>query len=217
MKRLLFVECSPRLRHSASRAAGARLVERLCRREPGLRVIRRDLARDPPPLVDEAFTEAMHVPAPERSSAQNAALAQSETLIGELEASDVLVLSTPMHNFTVPAVLKAWIDQVLRVDRSFRRTPRGKVGLLADRPTYVLVAAGGAVVGERAKQPDFLTPYIEAVLATLGIRSLSFLYVNGGRDGVADRSRAWPDDRLAVELPTGSDAAHPEEWVESDG
>ena len=187
MKTLLLVECSSRLRHSVSRAASACLVERLCRREPELRVVRRDLARDPPALVDEAFTEAMHVPAPERSPDQRAALAQSETLIGELEASDMLVLSTPMHNFTVPAVLKAWIDQVLRVDRSFRRTPQGKVGLLADRPTYVVVAAGGAITGERAKQPDLLTPYIEAVLATLGIRSPGFLYMDGVRDGAARR------------------------------
>lgn len=183
MKTLLLVECSPRLRHSVSRAAAACLVERLRRRESDLTVVRRDLARDPPALVDEVFSEAMHVPAPERTPAQRAALAQSETLIGELEASDILVLSTPMHNFAVPAVLKAWIDQVLRVDRSFRRSPQGKVGLLADRPAYVLVAAGGVVIGDRAKQPDLLTPYIEAVLATLGIRSPRFLYMDGARAG----------------------------------
>jgi FMN-dependent NADH-azoreductase len=205
MKTVLLVECSPRLRHSVSRAASACLIECLRRREPGLRVIGRDLARDPPRLVDEAFTEAMYVPEPERLPSQRAALAQSETLIGELEASDALVLGTPMHNFTVPALLKAWIDQVLRVDRSFRRTPEGKVGLLADRPAYVVVASGGALADDRARQPDFLTPYMEAVLATLGIRSPSFLYVDGARDASGDavqaveRVEAWFDAGVPLE------------------
>lgn len=182
MKTLLVVECSPRLRQSVSRAASAGLVERLCQSNPDLRVVRRDVARDPPSLVDEAFIEAMQVPASARSPTQRAALAQSERLISELEDSDALVLSTPMHNFTVPAGLKAWIDQVLRVDRSFRRTPKGKVGLLANRPTYVVVAAGGALTGERAKQPDFLTPYLETVLNTLGIHSPDFIYVDSVRE-----------------------------------
>ena len=61
-------------------------------------------------------------------------LQESEQLIEELDAADILVISTPMHNFTVPAVLKAWIDQVGRFGRTFQSTPTGKVGLLRDRP-----------------------------------------------------------------------------------
>ena len=97
--------------------------------------------------------------------------------IAELEQAGALIISTPMNNFTVPAVLKAWIDQVLRLERTFSSTPAGKVGLLADRPTYVVVATGGFVTGEHARQPDFLTPYLQAVLATLGIRTVQFLYL----------------------------------------
>ncbi len=53
--------------------------------------------------------------------------------------SDALLISTPMHNFTVPAALKLWIDFVLRVGRTFKSTAEGKFGLLADRPALVLV------------------------------------------------------------------------------
>ncbi|MCF3946261.1 FMN-dependent NADH-azoreductase [Acidiphilium iwatense] len=204
MKNLLLVECGPRFEHSISRAAAALVVEHLRRREPGMRILRRDLACVPPSFVDEAFTQAMYIPPDRQSASERAALAQSEILIGELEATDVLVIATPMHNFTVPAVLKAWIDQVLRIGRTFRSTPQGKQGLLADRPVYVVISSGGWIAGERARQPDFLTPYLAALLATLGIRTIGFLYLEA-MHGEADlplraeaHARAWLDANLPL-------------------
>lgn len=202
MSSVLLLEASPRFGRSQSRAAAAQLLRRLQGREPALGIVRRDLAAAPPALIDEAFTEAMYVPAIAQDEGQRRALAQSEALIGELEQTSSLVISTPMNNFTVPAVLKAWIDQVLRLERTFRSTPAGKVGLLADRPTYVVVATGGFVAGERARQPDFLTPYLEAVLATLGIKTIQFLYLERiprGSDWSADKDmqvQSWLDRHL---------------------
>jgi len=190
MNAALLLEASPRFGRSQSRAAAEQVLRRLKVREPALRVLRRDLAAAPPPLIDEAFTEAMYVPAAKQDEGQRQALAQSEAMIGELEQTSGLVISTPMNNFTVPAVLKAWIDQVLRLERTFSSTPAGKVGLLADRPTYVVVATGGFVTGERARQPDFLTPYLEAVLATLGIKTVQFLYLER-----IPRGSAWSVDK----------------------
>ncbi len=85
---------------------------------------------------------------------------------------------------------------------TFRSTPAGKVGLLADRPTYVVVATGGFITGERARQPDFLTPYLEAVLATLGIKTIQFLYLERiprGSDWSPDTDmqvQSWLDQHL---------------------
>jgi FMN-dependent NADH-azoreductase len=205
MRPLLLVEASPRFGRSLSRAAGEHVVQRLKlkMRQPELTVLRRDLVAEAPPFVDEAFTEAMYVPTAQQDEMQRKAMAASETMIAELEESGALVISTPMHNFTVPAVLKAWIDQVLRFDRTFRRTAQGKVGLLADRPTHVVVATGGFIRGERARQPDFLTPYLEAVLATLGIRTVRFLYLEPlpgvSPQSMDDRIRHWLDQHLPVD------------------
>ncbi len=190
MTSVLLLEASPRFGRSQSRAAAEQVICRLNVREPTLRVLRRDLAAAPPALIDEAFTEAMYVPAAKQDEGQRQALAQSETMIGELEQTSSLVISTPMNNFTVPAVLKAWIDQVLRLERTFSSTPAGKVGLLADRPTYVVVATGGFITGERARQPDFLTPYLKAVLETLGIKTFQFLYLER-----IPRGTVWSADK----------------------
>lgn len=177
MTRILRIDCSPRGAISHSRRLADEMMEELARH--GGDIVRRDLARDPPPIVDAAFAAAMMVHQTAKSARGVAALQPSERLIGELEACDLLVLSTPMHNFTVPALLKAWIDQVVRFGRTFRSTPEGKIGLLANRPTFVLVASGGYIIGARARQPDFLTPYLTAILGTIGIHDVNFVHIDG--------------------------------------
>ena len=96
-------------------------------------------------------------------------------MIVELEACDLLVICTPVHNFTVPAALKGWIDHVVRIHRSFTVNERfEKIGLLDDRRTFVLVSSGNARKGH---EPDFLTPYLSAILSIVGIRSVEFAYL----------------------------------------
>jgi len=99
-----------------------------------------------------------------------------------------VVIATPMHNFTVPAALKAWIDHIVRVRRTFDVTAQGKVGALHDRPVFVAVSSGGRFSGERTHQPDFLTPYLKAILGTIGLHDLTFFSVEGsalGSDALA--------------------------------
>lgn len=174
MTTILRLDCSPSGSQSISRQLGDLVQERLLIRHPGATVLRRDLAENPPPPVDAGFTQAMRTHQIAELAASAPALAVSEELIAELERSDVLALSTPMHNFTVPAVLKLWLDQIVRFGRAFQSTPEGKIGLLADRPCYICIAAGGLFSGEAARQPDHLTPYLRDILACVGIRDLTF-------------------------------------------
>jgi FMN-dependent NADH-azoreductase len=188
MQRILYLSCSPRgeLAHSGKTAAD--LLARLLRRYPGASVLARDLAAHPPALVDAAFSAAILGP----PGGNPPALAASEVLIGELESCDALVIATPMHNYSVPTVLKAWIDQIVRIHRTFASTQAGKVGKLADRPVFVVVSSGGwfsepSPTGAPA-QPDFLTPYLRAVLGTIGLNDVHFITLEGvtrGPDAVA--------------------------------
>ena len=89
-------------------------------------------------------------PITSNASADAPALAWSETLITELENSELLMILTPMHNFAVPATLKLWLDQVIRIHRSFASTPEGKIGLAASYRASVehgwRLASGASVV-----------------------------------------------------------------------
>lgn len=175
MQRILLLECGPYGQQSRGSRLAQELVERLRQRHPAAQVLERDLAREPLPALTAEYAGALVGLAPN----DDPALDVSERLIQELENSDCLVIATPMHNFTVPAALKLWIDYVLRIGRSFAATEAGKVGLLADRPTFVVVSSGGYYRGELARQPDFLTAYLRHVLSTIGIHDLEFIHLQG--------------------------------------
>ena len=199
MTRILYIVVGPRSERSWSRRYGAQVLARLERRYPGATVVRRDLAANPPPLIDAQFADAILRTADTWDGADRDALGYSEQAIEELEAADVVLIATPMNNYTVPATLKAWIDHIVRIRRTFIGTPQGKVGLLQDRPTYVVTASGGHHSGEGAAvQPDFLTPYLIAIMATIGIRDIRFLSLQGVTRGAEAEARATEHARATL-------------------
>lgn len=173
---ILHIDCSPRP-DSHSRQLSAGVVEKLLAVEPGSSVNRRDLGINPIPHATSDYAAALASPVAMTVASSSGAMDLSEMLIREVEAADALVIGTPMNNFTVPSVLKAWIDQLLRVGRTVRSTPEGKVGLLRDRPVFIAIASGGVFAGKQANQPDFLTPYLSAAFGCIGLKNLQFLSV----------------------------------------
>ncbi|QEL55422.1 FMN-dependent NADH-azoreductase [Chromobacterium paludis] len=186
MSDILHISASPNGIHSYSRRIGDALALRLAAASAG-RVAERDLSEMRSASINQAFVEASLSPADPRGPEQMAALALSEQLIGELERCTCLILSTPMHNFTVPASLKTWLDLVLRPGRTFRGGPDGKTGLLADRPVCLIVSSGGPLPSQPDWQADFLTPYLRYALACMGLRDVSVLYQENLRRG----DEAW--------------------------
>ena len=190
MQHILYISCSPQGPAAASNAFARELLARLQARHPDMTLTHRDLAATPPPFADAAFCRAIMDP-----TRTHDAFDRSEELIQELEHADALLIATPMHNYTVPAVLKAWIDQVVRIGRSFASTPQGKIGKLQNRPVFVVVASGGwftqpSPTGAPA-QPDFLTPYLRAILATIGLTNLHPLALQGVTRGTEMRTQAF--------------------------
>jgi FMN-dependent NADH-azoreductase len=202
MTNILHLRCSPRGAAAFSSRMAEEVIARLQRHHPGARLAFRDLAADPPPLVDAAFSAAILGPPGEIPPALEA----SEALIRELEAADMLVIATPMHNYGVPAVLKAWVDQIVRIHRSFASTLGGKVGKLPDRPVWLVVASGGWFTGPSPTgapaQPDFLTPYVRAVLSTIGINDLHILTLEGVTRGADIAEAAFARARTALDRAT---------------
>jgi FMN-dependent NADH-azoreductase len=146
--RLLHLDASAR-----STSLSRRLTAAFAAEWPGERIYR-DLAADPVPLIDEAWTELCdYVLEHEiteigryeeavRTERQAAAWSVIEPLLGELTAADVILIGTPMYNFSIPASLKAWIDQV-----TFPRMS------LAPRRFVVASARGGAYGPGMPREP----------------------------------------------------------------
>jgi FMN-dependent NADH-azoreductase len=183
---ILHIDCSPRP-ESHSRALSGAIVKKLLEVAPGATINRRDFAAVPLPHASPDYATTLSSPAT-LAAPLKGALELSETLIQEVEAADVIVIGTPMNNLTVPSVFKAWIDQILRAGRTFKSTPAGKVGMLRDRPVFIGIASGGVFTGDRANQPDFLTPYLSVVLGSIGLKTLQFASVQA--TAFLDRNQA---------------------------
>lgn len=192
MNRILLLNCGP---HSDA-SHGYRLARETLAAAgiSDARITERDLVQSPLPPIGRDYALAI------TSNAAHDAdeLQWSEQLIAELEQHDVLFIVTPMHNFTIPAALKLWLDHVIRIHRSFAATPQGKVGLMKDRPTFVLVSSGGFFAGERAKQEDFLTPYLRYALASIGISDIHFFPLQGLVFGPEAVAQAISEVRLPM-------------------
>ena len=199
MIKILHVSCSPRGQASESYRISQKIIGFLLQSEPTAILVNRVIGGGAISHIDASYATALG--ATQQSSAEifpQGSMSQSEELIQELESSDVVVIGTPMHNFTVPSVLKAWIDHIVRIRRTFNVTRDGKVGALRDRPVFVAVSSGGRFSGERARQPDFLTPYLKAILGTIGLHDLTFFSVEGsalGPDAMAE-ARTRTDQAL---------------------
>ena len=75
---------------------------------------------------------------------QRQALSASDAFIDELVAADMIIMGAPMYNFTVSSSLKAWIDQVVRVRKTFAYGLNGREGLLSGKTVVVITSRGGA-------------------------------------------------------------------------
>jgi FMN-dependent NADH-azoreductase len=179
MPTLLHLDASP-LETSVSRELAREFVTTWKSSHPDGILIYRDLAALTPAPINQAWVHAAFTPADSRTAEQKALLAPSEELISELETADEIVIGVPMHNFSVPAALKLWIDQIVRAGRTFSYSADGPQGLLTDKKATLLVASGGVYsAGSPFEAMNFVDPYMKAVLGFIGITNVRSLSVGG--------------------------------------
>jgi FMN-dependent NADH-azoreductase len=174
---ILYVTSSSRGAASYSNRVAAEVLDELQDRNPGATVTVRDLARDPLPHIDDDFVAATKSPQGAQTGRQRALLAQSDALVDELLAADVVVIGAPMINFTIPSNLKTWIDFVARAGRTFAYSEAGPKGLVTGKQVILVVARGGVYADKPAF--DFQVPYLKNVLAFLGMTDVAVLEVEG--------------------------------------
>lgn len=193
MPTLLTIYASPRGEMSISRRLGARYIHHWRAAHPGGTVIERDLMDPVIPYMNVDWIGGVYAPpSVPRTPEMLAALDLSETLIGELVDADHVLICTPMYNYSIPAVLKSWIDYLVRPGFTFELAP-GWPGMLADKPTRVLVATRD--VHEPDSEDDQVTPVIRRAFSFMGIRDVASLLA-GGSLGV-NRGEVRPEDHVA--------------------
>ena len=170
-EKLLHVNASGRYQGSITRQVSNLVVRYLQQENPLLDIINRDLASGLP-FVNEAWINANFMAPDERNEMQKEVLGFSDELVSELQQSTHSIIASPIYNFSIPAVLKAWIDMIARANLTFRYTENGPIGLLENKKVTVVMASGGVAIGSKM---DMASTYLKQVLGFIGISHVNII------------------------------------------
>jgi FMN-dependent NADH-azoreductase len=177
---LLHIDSSPMVDTGVTRRLTAYFVERWRAHNPAGRVIRRDVGLEPPPHPDARTLQAIGKDDAERTDEDRRAAALSDRLLEELEAADVVVIGSPMYNFSVTSGLKAWFDLVSRPGRTFRYTANGVEGMLSGKTVVALTGRGGFYARDAAGlAQDHQAALIRTFFGFLGLDDVHFIHAEG--------------------------------------
>ena len=165
------MSASARQSESVTRRFAHEMLTELQNNYKNVNVQNRDVATGLP-FVDEQWVNANFTPEDQRMDEHNAILSDSNALVEELQHNDILIIATPIYNFSIPASLKAWIDLVTRVGLTFKYTPDGPVGQLHGKKAYIILATGGTQIGSDI---DFASEYLRHILGFIGIDDVTFI------------------------------------------
>ncbi|WP_321346307.1 NAD(P)H-dependent oxidoreductase [Halopseudomonas oceani] len=179
------------LHGSHSRSLSHRFVSQWLAQRPQDTTTYRDIGQHPPACINHDLIAASFTPEAQREPWMHETLAESNQLADELIAADILVIGVPMYNFSMPAALKAWIDQVVRpgktvdIDTSNPEDPY--TPLLADRPRHavILSARGGVGFGPGGQMEalNHLEPALITALGFMGITQIHQIAIEGQEIG----------------------------------
>lgn len=203
MPTLLVVEASPRGDQSVSRGLTKVFVEQWRLNHPGGHVVERDLMKTPLPFATMPWIGAYYTPSDQRSPSMKDLLRLSDELAGEILAADHIAIGTPVYNYNVPAVLKAYIDHIVR--RGVTLGFSGE-GLVHGKKCTILMASGGVYTQDSPiRDRDIATVYLRLILKVIGIEDVTV--IAGGNTKSVTMGRTTRDEFLQTFVPEIAAAA----------
>ena len=196
MKNLLRISTSLFEENSVSSALSADLIFALKGKGEDFNVIERDFSKQPIPHLDGQWLEAISTPAAQRSAEQQEKVAFSDSLIAQVQTADILVIGLPMYNFTVPSMLKAWIDHIARAGVTFAYTEQGPKGLLKNKKVYLVSAMGGV---HDTAATDFLRPYMKLIMSFIGLDDVEIINAGGLSMGEEFRAKSLAAAQMKIQ------------------
>jgi FMN-dependent NADH-azoreductase len=185
MKKTLLVSYTPRIGSNTKQLADTFIQAAKGKTE----IIQADLSSDPPDLLLNKSLNAFiknNYTENTLSKEEKKLLARNERMLAQVLEVNYIVVAYPMHNFSLPATLKAWLDAIIQVNKTFVRAEDGFRGLCTDKKALILSTSGYDYEHEPAKSVDFSLPLMQTTLNFIGIQSQSI--VAYGLNQYADRT-----------------------------
>ena len=184
MRTLLHIDASARKTtnsvpdyNSISKSVAATFIDQWRTNNPEDKIIHRDVGVNPPDFISQDWIAAVFTPDEAKTDEQKELLSLSDTLIDELDQADIIVMSSSMYNYGMPAALKAWFDQVIRIHKTFTfDLARGDFPLepIMSGKTLVLITSSGEFgfeIGGIREKMNHLGPHVQTVSHYLGVET----------------------------------------------
>ncbi|MBN3926126.1 FMN-dependent NADH-azoreductase [Nostoc sp. NMS4] len=199
MVNILHIDSSPRGERSHSRELSKEFVSGWRAAHPEDAIVYRDLGHYPVPHVDETWIAAAFSPPETHTPELTEALRISDQLIDEFLAADRYVFGVPMYNFNIPSTFKAYIDQIVRANRTFAVDAQGFRGLVEGKKAVIITARGGDFSPTSPAAPyDFQEPYLRTIFGFIGLTDIQFINANSLNAGDA-RTQSLLEARAAIQ------------------
>lgn len=189
---------------SISKNIALRFIDTWKKNQPADEYIYRDVGVNPPDFITEDWIGAVFTPEEKRTPEQKERLALSDKLIAEVAAADVILISSPMYNYGMPAQLKAWFDQIVRINKTFDfDLSRGDFPLqpLLSGKTMIIVTSSGEFGFEKGgirEESAHLTPHLRTLSKYLGVDTIY---------EIASEYQEFGDDRHRISVANAKDRA----------
>jgi FMN-dependent NADH-azoreductase len=176
--KVLHIDSSVRNERSVSKKLSGFFIDQLKNNVNPIQVDYLDLTQFTPKHPTALFIRANYTPEHKRTQEMIAELQESETLVDRMHVAETYVIGMPMYNFSIPSVFKAFIDNIVRINRTFKMNGHDIEGLLKDKKVIVINTRGVDFNGGNLEHMDQLKPYLKAIFAFMGITDLIFIDVS---------------------------------------
>jgi len=185
MSKLLVINASARANQSHSRGLTAAFVKHWTKANPGAQVMFRELGIANVPHMSGEWISAAFKPVADRTEHDLSELAISDEYVSELHQADVIVIGSPMYNWSIPSPLKAYIDQIMRIHETWQPNKADSqnpyTGLLKGKTLVLLLSRGssGYEAGEYNHHMNFQSTYLKMIFNIMGITDIHVISING--------------------------------------
>ncbi|MBU2902030.1 FMN-dependent NADH-azoreductase [Maribacter dokdonensis] len=189
MNRVLIINASVRNAKSHSRRLTQLFVENWKNKNPKDMFSYREVGLKDIPPINEKWISSAFIKPDERTKENQSGVQFSDELIKEFKMHNVYVLGTPMYNWSIPSGLKSYIDQLMRINETWKfrsGQPDGDyVGLLENKKMFILSSRGDTGYGKNEKNEhmNYQTTYLKFVFGIMGIDDISIFSLDNEEFG----------------------------------
>lgn len=176
--KVLHIDCSIRNEWSVSKTLSGAFVNLLAEEFGDVDIDYLDIAKDTPAHPSALMIRANYTAPVERTMEMVESLKASDRLVDKMINSHIYVIGMPMYNFSVPSNFKAFIDNVVRIGRTFQLSGHGTEGLLKNKRAYIINTRGADFSPEHMQGMDQLVPYIKVIFGFMGVNDIEFINVH---------------------------------------